>query len=354
MAWLYVPGLADLNSACELQPEETLAWCVTSSGTPSQRPLSWRGWKTRSWIAHLSGTISRPSMAARGAALWISSLQASRASHIALPGSDSDTTTSVRSGPSSCESSKSASPQRCSSRTPLTSSTTTDLFGPSYGAWVSHTRRHCYTPPRNSAGRTSANASLSLLPTPTARSYGSNRGGAAGRVGAVRPSIETIVTTMPTPLASDGHKGGPNQQYSGGNPSLTMLVLALPTPLASQRHARGRSSDGGEVLDEVVRLLPTPTAMDSRSSGAAGYSTESGRHSGTTLTDAVLGAASAGRTGRLNPRLSEWMQGFPVGWTSCAPLEMQSFLMWLQQRGLSFGTNCSQAATRSQEPETQE
>ena len=32
---------------------------------------------------------------------------------------------------------------------------------------------------------------------------------------------------------------------------------------------------------------PTPTREDGRSSGAAGYSTESGRHSGTTLTDAA-------------------------------------------------------------------
>lgn len=32
---------------------------------------------------------------------------------------------------------------------------------------------------------------------------------------------------------------------------------------------------------------PTPTAQDSASSGAAGYSTDSGRHAGTTLTDAI-------------------------------------------------------------------
>jgi hypothetical protein len=35
-------------------------------------------------------------------------------------------------------------------------------------------------------------------------------------------------------------------------------------------------------------LLPTPTRSDANSSGAAGYSTASGRHSGTTLTDAVV------------------------------------------------------------------
>jgi hypothetical protein len=40
--------------------------------------------------------------------------------------------------------------------------------------------------------RTSATGSGYLLPTPTATSYGYNRGGSAGRVGPKRPSIDTI------------------------------------------------------------------------------------------------------------------------------------------------------------------
>lgn len=48
----------------------------------------------------------------------------------------------------------------------------------------------------------------------------------------------------------------------------------------------GRSdSDSGS---RRVALLPTPTASDSVGSGSAGYSTDSGRHSGTTLTDALV------------------------------------------------------------------
>lgn len=80
MAWLYVPALADLNSESESQPADSIVLSVTSSGKPMPRPLSWRGWKTRPWIALLSGTISRPSTAALGAASWIASLRACRAS----------------------------------------------------------------------------------------------------------------------------------------------------------------------------------------------------------------------------------------------------------------------------------
>lgn len=90
--------------------------------------------------------------------------------------------------------------------------------------------------------------------------------------------------------------------------------------------------------------LPTPTASDSKASGSAGYSTESGRHPGTTLWDAVIrghrklptptaSAATRGRAvrganaqggpslgevvgpgRRLNPRFVEWMMGLPEGW----------------------------------------
>jgi hypothetical protein len=107
---------------------------------------------------------------------------------------------------------------------------------------------------------------------------------------------------------------------------------------------------------------PTPTRQDQASSGAAGYSTESGRHSGTTLTDAarmtgwatpttrdwkdgattlentpvnallgrqVLGAISLGspaqteRRGQLNPRFSGWLMNFPIAW-DIAAMEIDS------------------------------
>jgi hypothetical protein len=166
---------------------------------------------------------------------------------------------------------RSRNPARSSSRTPLRSSNTSRKHGSAYEEWASSSLRQCYTPPRRSARPTYETDSFSSLPTPTASLYGSNCGGAAGRTGPPRPS-----------------------------------------------------------LAGCFNLLPTPTAGDAKASGAAGYSTASGRHSGTTLTDVASGAASAGRRGRLNPLLCEWMMGLPIGWTDCEPLEMLSLPRWLR------------------------
>lgn len=87
--WLHVPPSAASPfapaSACSMKAQRrdsiisasiTAPW-LTLSGTPTQRPLSWHGWKARPWLRLLSGTISRPSLAGRSAAAWIASLPAS-------------------------------------------------------------------------------------------------------------------------------------------------------------------------------------------------------------------------------------------------------------------------------------
>ena len=72
----------------------------------------------------------------------------------------------------------------------------------------------CYPQPM-SERPISANGS-GLLPTPAAVSYGTNQGGAAGRTGKVRPSLETMATKdlWPTPSAGDANIAAPNQHTS--------------------------------------------------------------------------------------------------------------------------------------------
>lgn len=97
-----------------------------------------------------------------------------------------------------------------------------------------------------------------MYPTPAATPYGSQQNGAcATKPSAGTPSLETWGGAWSTPASLD-HKG--------------------PGPL-------GNRATYGD-LPTQAQSWPTPTATDSRASGAAEYDTASGRHSGTTLTDA--------------------------------------------------------------------
>ena len=65
-----------------------------------------------------------------------------------------------------------------------------------------------------------------------------------------------------------------------------------PTPFGSSQNEgkvpHQRPNMGVPSLDAWARGWPTPTAGDHKASGAADYSTDSGRHSGVTLTDAAV------------------------------------------------------------------
>jgi hypothetical protein len=105
----------------------------------------------------------------------------------------------------------------------------------------------------------------SLLPTPTASSYGSCRGGGSGRVGKWRASLSAMAkhNKWPTPRATDGEKNV-------------------------------RSKAG--ALKEVKRK----------------------GISGVDLHAAVL-VRSETDGGQLNPEWVEWLMGYPIGWTALEP-----------------------------------
>jgi hypothetical protein len=102
-------------------------------------------------------------------------------------------------------------------------------------------------------------------------------------------------------------------------------------------------------------LIPTPRAVDARGSAqwksweeamASGY--------GWLLTSAVLlptpGAAEGRQVhlaqavrlgqggGRLNPAWVEWLMGWPIGWTDCAPSGTGRFRRWLRRHSCCSGS----------------
>lgn len=112
-------------------------------------------------------------------------------------------------------------------------------------------------------------------PTPSATSYGTNQGGAAGRTGPVRPSLDTLAKNWATPTSRDWKDG-------------TCASADVPTnALPAKQSVRWES--------------PLPA---------------SGPPAPTTSTGGAKSSTS-GRT--LNPRFVEWLMGWPVGWTEVRP-----------------------------------
>lgn len=147
------------------------------NGKPTRRRSSQLEWRTVPWIRHLSGTIWRPSTAARGAAAWISSLRASLASLPALPDGVPEPPMRDGSGPSSGASHATQELDGCSSRTcPGSSALEVDPRSrKSSGTWhrSGGMRSGTVFPRQPSAPLTSAIgcSSLPRLPTPVARDH---------------------------------------------------------------------------------------------------------------------------------------------------------------------------------------
>jgi len=113
---------------------------------------------------------------------------------------------------------------------------------------------------------------------------------------------------LPTPTTSDTSDREP------GNPILT-----------KNGTIRHRNKAGGQSymrLTQVVKYWATPQARDYRTGETHRWDDPNRSRN---LNDQV--------GGQLNPNWTDWLMGFPVGWTESKPLEMHKFRLWRQQHG---------------------
>lgn len=248
MGWLYVPGLGALSSESRSPSPDTELW-VTSSGMPLRRPLSWHGWKRRPWSRLLSGTISNPSMADRGAEKWISSLPGSPANPSPSPGKDSGPKTSDGSGPTSSASFGRFNPDGSFSKTSL--SLFDEDSGPSSVDWPdSGMMRGGICSARKSAEPRTAveGSSWSRNEYPTPYGTSQNEGQVPHpRPSAATPSLETWSKGWPSPRSEDSESCG---NHPGAQDSLTGVTKEWPTPGARDWKDAGTlkpRSEGGRT-----------------------------------------------------------------------------------------------------------
>mgnify|MGYP006967765052 FL=1 len=124
-------------------------------------------------------------------------------------------------------------------------------------------------------------------------------------------------TGRPTPRGTDGTKGGPNQAGSKGDLMLPSAAAQWPTPAArdskgpnSEQHAL-ETGGGRKHMDQLSNFVahsshqaqPTPPGPTSSPDGHG------------------LPQPS---TKRLNPYFTEWLMGWPAGWTSTTALPASS------------------------------
>lgn len=370
--WLHVPNSLASTSAQDTEDsnsgsdslESTLGPWLTLSGTPTRRPLLWQGWKNRTWIKRLSGTISQPSTADRGAAEWIASLPVSPVSLSAQQDQIWELTTTAGSGLPSNESFVEWDRDLCSWKT------SPDLFGevfplsslilPSSGSMRNGV---CTQRPRL-AHRINGNASGSW-PTPTGsdahRGTDPERGPAGGG-----HTLKGTVSNWPTPRAHNSiNMSQESAGRPGGGPDLPEAALNWPTPRATNPARSSAQGTARPTLNEEAcgresdKQWPTPQASEYTKHGgmteetairrkAAGQqemlsqliATNSGLPQETETGPSILPRVD------LNPRFVEALMGLPPGWlTPSILVGTDSCHRWLRRHSSnsSEGTATSKA-----------
>lgn len=244
-----------------------------------------------------------------------SSAEGSPVSLSALPESGAEIATSAGYGPSTHELSPLSGLPLFSSKTcqdcARSDCATCWPILPASGSMRSGQLRAHPTSARRTFGRAS-----SWLPTPTPQAYGSNQGGSAGRTGKLRMGLDSLAKhgLLPTPTAADGDRA--STTFMRGNP--TLLGALLPTLRSTDADHGGRitprkSREGGNLIEALSARLTIPTPRSDGGNNAGG----SNARKAALIRGTYL-------SGCLNPSFVEWMLGFPIGWTACAPSEIAS------------------------------
>ena len=268
--------------------ESSLMW--RSKASPLRTWLT--RWNRVSWMPHLFTRILKPSQHTSFEAALTSSLEDIRASRSAQREDARVKMTPAISGHTSENISTQLNLFNASSRTSRDTSRLDSTASSATWKKMVTTQRGEYSQRLNAEPLTNASESLSL-PTPSATPYGSNQGGAAGRTGKVRHSLESMArhNLWPTPTVQDSNKATKKLRDNHQN-NLTAIVFnqQLPTPTS-------RDWKGGYAEKSLTRKDGKSRRFDALPNAAIGG----------VGTDIVAG--------HLNPTWIEWLMGVPTGWT---------------------------------------
>jgi hypothetical protein len=159
--------------------------------------------------------------------------------------------------------------------------------------------------------------SCSPVPTPTATQYGSNKGGALGRTGKERLSLETMVrkNLWPTPTASDFLHNESEKLENW------------------QKRAEEKKKQGINLqfaLRHAVQMWPTPRASEYKDCGPVGSKSQIHMEKRDYL--CAKAKDQSNPTGQLSPMWVEWLMGYQIGHTELDASAIQWFRFKLGKR----------------------
>ncbi len=310
---------------------QLLEQSVMSKSKPL-RAKSWlAAWRKKNWIKRLFGRILKPSMANLGVESWIASLADIPASHLVSPEKNSEIKTHDISGPTSKDSSKKSNHQLASSKM---SEGIYDLdlkkSQMTYGNWVIKLRQACLQ--RRKLAQLTEEKDYSSWPTITVTDASINKARPPeqmirkdGRKVLRNPSLaETILQPTNFPYRKE--------DLDKRNQGLTHQTRKRFWPTVRTSSANGASSkevaagNPKQRLEVTITNWATPTARDWRDGNAStDIPTNSllGRQAPRAMNNGIESQMT------LNPRFTEWLMGWPIGWTEFELAETEWF-HWLQ------------------------
>lgn len=187
-----------------------------------------------------------------------------------------------------------------------------------------------------------------LWPTPKTPTGGAESRASRASRGSGGEDLGASALAWPTPTAKlgDQRRGSPDPELAqrrldSGRRNLDDSVAAWPTPTANNpKGGYNGHSRGGQDLVFEARNWPTPMAADSERTSttmARGNPTligaASGLHDPTTSTP---GEFSSTQTRVLNPRFTEMLMGWPIGWSAAGSSVTAASLREWRRRSLSL------------------
>lgn len=136
----------------------------------------------------------------------------------------------------------------------------------------------------------------------------------------VRLTVATESSSFPTPTVADTFTGNlkSSQVKEGSRHSVTLshAVMMWPTPTVLDHHAHAMRRTDGQKTDSMFGrrvMWNTPAARDWRDNASPSEK----------MRNSPSNASMAG--GQLNPDWTEWLMGFPIGWSELSVSETQLY-----------------------------